>query len=88
MADELAHSRAEDLACNAAVELMTEYLEGALVLTEARRLELHLETCPGCSEYLEQLRSVAGALRGFATESIPPDVRADLIDAFRGFRKG
>ena len=80
-------TRADDLACNAAVEIMTEYLEGALPAPAARRLERHLETCPGCSEYLEQLRGVADALGGFTADTLPPDMRGDLIAAFRDFRK-
>ena len=68
MADEPAHSHADDLACTAVVEIMTDYLEGALPAAEARRLERHLETCPGCTEYLEQMRTVAGSLGGLAEE--------------------
>jgi anti-sigma factor RsiW len=54
----------DDLACAEAVELMTDYLEGALPDSERRRLEVHLESCPGCTEYLEQMKTVAGSLRG------------------------
>jgi anti-sigma factor RsiW len=77
----------EDLACVEAVELVTDYLEGALAAAEARRLERHLETCPGCTAYVEQMRAVAGSLRGLAEDSIPPAMRDDLIAAFRAFRK-
>ena len=57
MADEHIHNHADDLACVEVVEIVTDYLEGALPAAEASRLERHLETCPGCSEYLEQLRA-------------------------------
>ena len=57
------HNNADDLACINVVELVTDYLEGALPAVEARRLERHLATCPGCTEYLEQLRAIAGSLR-------------------------
>jgi anti-sigma factor RsiW len=86
MADEPAHDRTDDLACNTAVEIMTEYLEGALPVAEARRLEHHLETCPGCSEYLEQMRTVAGSLGALTEGSIPAAMRDDLVAAFRAFR--
>ena len=64
----------DDLACTEEVELMTDYLEGALPDAERRRLELHLETCPGCTEYLEQMRTVAGSLGGL-TRGVDPAPR-------------
>ena len=65
---------------------MTDYLEGALPEADARRLERHLGTCPGCGEYLEQLRAVSGSLRGLTEESFPAEIRDGLIADFRGFR--
>jgi anti-sigma factor RsiW len=85
-ADEPVHRPAEDLACTREVELMTDYLEGALPAAEARRLERHLDTCPGCTEYLHQMRTVAGSLGGLSEDSIPAEMRDDLIAAFRRFR--
>jgi anti-sigma factor RsiW len=88
MTDEPAHTHGDDLACTEEVEIMTDYLEGALPPADARRLERHLETCPGCTEYLEQMRTIAGSLGGLTEDSIPAELRDDLIDAFRDLRKG
>jgi anti-sigma factor RsiW len=85
MADHV-HNEFEDLACVHVVELVTDYLEGALPEADARRLERHLGTCPGCTEYLQQLRKIAGSLRGLTEESFPPEIRTGLIADFRGFR--
>jgi anti-sigma factor RsiW len=74
---------ADDLACIEEVELITEYLEGALPAEDVRRLERHLETCPGCTEYIEQMRTVAGSLEGLRGDTIAPATRAALIAAFR-----
>jgi anti-sigma factor RsiW len=38
------------------VELITDYLEGALTRSQRRRFEAHLAGCEHCSEYLEQMR--------------------------------
>jgi anti-sigma factor RsiW len=76
----------DEIACVEEVEIMTDYLEGALPAAEARKLERHLETCPGCSEYLEQMRTVADSLGGLGGDSIPADMRADLLAAFRKLR--
>jgi anti-sigma factor RsiW len=73
----------DDLACIEEVELITDYLEGALPDAERRRLEAHLESCPGCTEYLAQMRQIAGSLGGLRDESIPPELRRSLIAAFR-----
>jgi anti-sigma factor RsiW len=86
MADALVHNQADDLACVDAVEIMTEYLEGALPIAEARRLERHLETCSGCTDYLDQLRTIAGSLSGLTEDSLPAAMRDDLIAAFRSVR--
>jgi anti-sigma factor RsiW len=83
---ERAHNPADDLACTEAIEIMTDYLEGALPPAEAGRLERHLATCPGCREYLEQMRSLAGSLGGLSAESIPAAMRDDLLAAFRNVR--
>jgi anti-sigma factor RsiW len=80
--DERAH-RERDLACIEEVELITDYLEGALPDVDVRRLEAHLETCPGCTEYLAQMRSIAGSLGGLRERSIPPELRNSVLAAFR-----
>jgi anti-sigma factor RsiW len=73
----------DDLACTEEVEIVTDYLEGALPAAEMRRFERHLETCPGCTEYLEQMRALAGGLGSLAGDSISAETRAGLFDAFR-----
>ena len=80
-------TEAEDLVCVHLVELVTDYLDGTLPDAQARRLERHLGTCPGCTEYLEQLRAVAGSLRGVTDESFPPEMREGLIADFNRSRK-
>jgi anti-sigma factor RsiW len=76
----------DDLACTEEVELITDYLEGALPADEARRLERHIDTCPGCTEYLAQMRTVAGSLEGLAGDSISAATRDALLAAFRDRR--
>jgi anti-sigma factor RsiW len=74
----------DDLACIEEVELITEYLEGALPDADVRRLEAHLEYCPGCSEYLAQMRAIAGSLGGLRDErTVPPELRRAVLESFR-----
>ena len=77
----------DDLACTEEVEIMTDYLEGALPASQVERLERHLETCPGCTAYLEQMRTLAGSLGALRGDSIPGELRDDLLAAFRNLRR-
>ncbi|HET8821784.1 MAG TPA: zf-HC2 domain-containing protein [Thermoleophilaceae bacterium] len=71
-----------DLPCIEVVELLTDYLEGALPAAVASRLERHLRTCPGCSEYLAQMRTLAGSLRDLAGESVSAEMRDRIVRSF------
>jgi anti-sigma factor RsiW len=73
----------EDVPCERVVELLTDYLEGALPTEHALAVERHMASCSGCANYLEQLREtikVTGALR---EDDVPPEVMAPLLEAFR-----
>ena len=59
-------SPTERLTCQERVELVTDYVEGALGLDERERVERHLDACAGCANYREQFRvtiRLIGALR-------------------------
>ena len=75
-----------DLACNEIVELVTDYLEGALDDATRTRLELHVITCRGCETYLDQMRDAAMIVRGTAQDPDPAQLEA-LVDAFRGWHR-
>lgn len=86
IAEEPAESPTDDLTCVRVVEIMTEYLEGSLTTADSLRLEHHLQSCPGCTEYLRQLRTVAGSLRGLTSASFPAEMRDGLIAEIRRLR--
>jgi predicted anti-sigma-YlaC factor YlaD len=77
--------RREELRCQQAIELLTDYLEGALSGRGQARLEGHLKTCDGCRAYLEQLRATISALG--QARLVPPEqkVRAELIELYRRY---
>lgn len=76
------------LTCREVVELVTDYLEGRLAPDDRTELELHLGTCDPCVTYVEQLRGVVRAAGRIEEEDLPADVRAGLLDAFRGWKGG
>ena len=47
----------DDLACQELVEVVTDYLDGALGRRTRRRFEAHLGGCDGCAAYLAQMRA-------------------------------
>jgi anti-sigma factor RsiW len=74
------------LVCQQAVELMSDYLDGALSRRDRRRLEAHLAACDACTAYLEQLR-VTIAVSGVATaDNVSPETLIALSELFERFR--
>jgi hypothetical protein len=51
------------MTCAQFVELVTEYLEDSLDPATGDRFAEHLEGCPGCGPYLDQLRTTIRLLR-------------------------
>jgi predicted anti-sigma-YlaC factor YlaD len=76
-----------ELACREVVELVTAHLEDALDQTDRERFEEHLVFCGGCENYLEQMRTTI-RLTGRVEDQLPPDLQAELLEAFRGWRAG
>ncbi len=78
----------EALSCRELVELVTEYLEGAMSPEEQARFEAHLALCPGCCTYLDQMRQTIYALGRLTEESILPPAREELLRVFRIWKEG
>ena len=76
-----------DLTCQEFVELVTDYLEGALDEDTVRRFEEHLALCPGCETYLSQMKETASRLGEIPVESLSAETQATLLAAFRDFRR-
>jgi predicted anti-sigma-YlaC factor YlaD len=76
------------MTCKELVELVTDYLEGALPDAEHVRFEQHLVFCPGCAYYLDQMRTTIERLGELREKSIPPEAERDLLGAFRDWKSG
>jgi predicted anti-sigma-YlaC factor YlaD len=72
-----------DVACQELVEIVTDYLENTLPDHDRARFDAHLMTCPGCREYVEQMRITLRMTGRLTVESIAPSVRDELLQAFR-----
>jgi predicted anti-sigma-YlaC factor YlaD len=76
------------LTCRELVELVTDYLEGALPPLERERFEEHIGMCELCRTHLEQVRLTIRLLGSLTEATIPPQARDELLMAFRNWRSG
>ena len=75
------------LTCREMVELVTEYLEGAMSPRERAIFEAHIAVCPGCTSYLDQMRQTIGMVGRLTEDHVPPGAKRDLLSAFRNWKK-
>ncbi len=78
---------AEHITCQEVVELVSDYLEGALPADEASLFEQHLNFCDGCVWYVDQLRATIATLGQVREEDVPPETRDRLLTAFRDWKR-
>ena len=76
-----------DMTCKELVELVTDYLEGALSPTDRERFELHIGKCDWCKIYIDQMRLTIQTLGRLSEESVPPQARDELLHVFRDWKK-
>jgi anti-sigma factor RsiW len=76
----------EQLSCQELVELVTDYLEGALAAEAAARFEDHISRCGACTIYLEQIRQTIALTGRLTVDELSPKAERELLDAFRGWR--
>jgi anti-sigma factor RsiW len=79
---------ARELVCQQVVELVTDYLEGALSPADHRRFEKHLAGCEHCTEYLAQMRETIKLTGRLTPGDFTPQMRADLTELYRSWRAG
>lgn len=68
--------------CREIVELVTEYLEGALPARERLGFERHVAICPPCRGYLAQLRRIVESAPALGAEELPAELQERLELAF------
>ena len=79
----------EHLTCKEFVEVLTDYLEGALDPAERADIERHIVICRGCSNYIEQMRSTIDLLGRMADDDRADGEHSErLLGLFREWRAG
>jgi anti-sigma factor RsiW len=72
-----------EVVCQQAVELVTDYLEGALSRAARRRFEAHLAGCPHCTEYLAQMRETIRLTGRLGPEDLTPQMQDEFVELYR-----
>ena len=75
------------ITCQEFVELVTDYLEGTLAAGDHVRFEQHLTVCPGCADYLDQMRQTINTAGRLGEESLDPTARDQLLELFRDWKR-
>ena len=73
----------DDVQCREVVDVLTDYLEGALPAEERASLEQHLLLCQGCSRFVEQLRTSIALTGRLQEADVPAQVMDRVLRMFR-----
>jgi predicted anti-sigma-YlaC factor YlaD len=76
----------EHFSCESLVEIVTDYLEGALPEELSERIDVHLARCPGCQSVVDQVREVVrltGNLSTRQVDELDAGSRGLLMETFR-----
>jgi anti-sigma factor RsiW len=75
------------MTCQDVVELVTAYLEDSLSVEDRAAFEEHLLICDGCVRYLRQMERTIELVGEVREESLSPQTRQGLIDAFADWKR-
>jgi predicted anti-sigma-YlaC factor YlaD len=76
-------SHDEELTCKEFVEIVTDYFEHRLSTVERARFDEHLDGCPYCRIYLDQMRETINIVGHLSEETAPPQALDALLAHFR-----
>jgi anti-sigma factor RsiW len=77
-----------DLSCRELVELVTDYLEGALDRRSRSRFDRHIAGCEHCTAYLEQMRETIRLTGTLREDQLDPHARDEMLAVFRTWKAG
>ena len=80
--------RHDGMSCRELVELVSDYLEGALAPHVHSRFEAHVTGCEHCAAYLRQMRETLALLGTLPADALSRDAENELRVAFREWKAG
>jgi anti-sigma factor RsiW len=82
----LRRRRDDGMSCRELVELVSDYLEGALPAHDHSRFEAHVAGCGHCAAYLRQMRETLALLGTLPADALSRAAEDDLRVAFREWK--
>lgn len=76
-----------ELNCQEVVELVTDYVEQALLPEMKAAFVKHVAECPGCDTYVEQVQQTIMMLRKLAEQPMFPETKEELLEIFRNWKQ-
>jgi anti-sigma factor RsiW len=67
-----------EIACVSGVDLLMDYLEGALAADVRAALDAHVAGCARCVAFIESYRATPRILKQVTSTSLPADVQRSL----------
>ena len=71
------------IVCISGVELLMEYMEGALASDVRTAIEAHVGGCPRCDAFIASYRETPRIVREVTRVQMPADLEASLLPALR-----
>lgn len=72
-----------DLTCVSGVELLADYLDGAVPADVKASIETHVTGCPRCRAFIESYQATPRVLRDATAVEMPAELEASLMEALR-----
>ena len=76
----------KDIVCMSGVELLMEYMEGALAPDVRAAIEAHVAGCPRCEAFIASYCEAPRIVRDATRIEMPGDLEATLLAAVRAAR--
>jgi len=71
--------KSDNLGCSECMDLLADYVDGALPRERAERLEWHLESCPPCVSFVRTYKGTVDAAARLRQMTLPAELRDRLI---------
>lgn len=68
-----------DIGCPECMDLLADYVDGALPREQAELLEWHIEGCGPCVAFVNTYKGTVDAAKRLRQTSLPPELREKLI---------
>jgi len=77
-----------EVSCKTGVELLMDYLEGAVQDDVRTLLESHVDGCPKCAAFIASYLATPRIVREATAAAMPPELQESLLAFLRAQRGG